>query len=642
MRELTAELITSSWVPREVRLSPDGTRVAWTAEPRGREGEHAESGIWMAATDGSTPAKRWTQGGADRHPRWSPDGARLAFLSDRRDRGTAGLYVMEAAGGEASPLVVRKRSVETFAWSPDGARIAFVAPDEPTDEDERREKERDDADVRGERWRYGRLHVVDVATGDVSDLPVGDVHVFEVTWSPDGRELAFLSRRTPELDSRPVAIQVVAADGGAPRQVAEANAGGLKWTAGGRLVFAAPHGLTELSAATVWSLDPAGGTPVVIGPGPDEERCGLDVYVVPGEARMAVRIAEGLDTRFAWVDPSGGGAPEPLYETGTGVEPADVVVGPGGPVLALGHTSTAPLEVWAGPPDRLRQLRDHGAGLADVRFGVVEEFRWTAPDGLPMDGVLVRPPDAGPGPLPTVVLAHGGPYSRSTRGIVLGGLSWSQWLATAGFAVILPNYRGGAGRGRAFADAAWGDMGGAEFGDVMSAVDTAVERGIADPDRLGIGGWSQGGFLTAWAVTQTNRFRAAVMGAGISDWGMMALTSDVPRFEAQLTGSRPWDGPQLLAADVRSPIRYARRVTTPVLILHGERDERVPLSQAIGFERALRDIGATAQLVVYPREGHPIVERRHQQDVLRRVREWFARWLLQSDGAQDRPQLQPD
>ena len=172
-----------------------------------------------------------------------------------------------------------------------------------------------------------------------------------------------------------------------------------------------------------------------------------------------------------------------------------------------------------------------------------------------------------------------------------------------------------------------GDVGGADYADVMAAVDVAIERGLADPDRLGIGGWSQGGYMTAWAITQTDRFKAGIMGAGISDWNMLTLTSDLPHFDAEPAGSRPWDGPGPHNAARHSPISFTKQVTTPLLILHGRDDERVPVSQAIGFHRALLDYGATAELVIYPNEPHGIRRRNHQRDMLRRVRDWYDRWL---------------
>lgn len=202
--------------------------------------------------------------------------------------------------------------------------------------------------------------------------------------------------------------------------------------------------------------------------------------------------------------------------------------------------------------------------------------------------------------------------------------------------MLLPNYRGGVGHGNAFAVAGRDAVGGADLDDVLAMVDAAVDAGIADPDRLGIGGWSQGGHLAAWAVTQTDRFRAAIVGAGVTDWGRLVMDTDMPTFEAVLAAGRPWDGPGTRRPDgtigphesaMRSAISFASRVSTPVLILHGERDERVPVAQAIAFSRALRHHGATVEQVVYPREPHRVSERAHQIDLIRRTKEWFDRWL---------------
>lgn len=630
MPELTAELLSSLWAPQEVVLSPDGRRAAWSAAPQGRAGADAESAIWMASVDGASPARRWTHGGCDTHPRWSPDGARLAFLSDRGRPGRAGLYVMDLAGGEARPLVVRSRSIARFDWSPDGGRIAFLAADDPGEEDERRERERDDADVHGERWQRNRLHVVAADGGEPAAVETGDGHVTDLAWSPDGRRLAYMVQPTPEQEARwQTAIAVVPVDGGEARTVARGMAIGLAWSDDGRrLLYGAPHEPGTVGGFTLWSVDPDGGQPAVIGPSPDDPCCGFFARRVRGARRIVALTAQGLDTRLEWRDPAHGAA-EPLYETEGGFFGFDAVLaGHGEPVIALVEaTPRLAAEVLAGPPGALRRLSDHNADLDGIQLAVAERFGWRAPDGLDLDGVLLRPPGAGPGPLPTVVLVHGGPYGRADRSVALHALRWEQWLAAAGYAVLLPNYRGGLGRGHRFALAARGGVGGAEFDDVMSAVDAAVERGVADPGRLGIGGWSQGGFLSAWAVTQTDRFRAGVMGAGISHWGMLTMTSDIPTGESELAGSRPWDGPGPHRADLHSPISYAARVRTPLLLLHGQQDVRIPVGQARAFHHALRAAGVPAELVTYPREGHLIQERRHQQDLLRRVRDWFDRWL---------------
>lgn len=630
---LTAEQVAGLWLPNEVHLSPDGTRVAWGAGPIGKPDERGEAAIYVGAVDGSTPPRRWTYGGVDSQPRWSPSGELLAFLSDRKEQGKNGLYVMPAGGGEARPLVVRKKSVEAYEWSPDGARLAFLAVAEPSEDDERREKERDDPAVYGERQPFRLLWLVDVATGDVTQVPTGDVHVTSHTWSPDGTRIAYAASATTMTepgDANLSSLYVCPIDGGEPsRLCAAADPGALAWPAEGtRLAFTAEHEPIPQAGTTVWAVDLEGGDPVVIGSRPSDPHCSaLATGAVPGERRALVVVAEGLGTRLEWRSLSAGAAevvcqlPDNPWWVAARQTPAGLVVAYSCP------TSDRTREVWAGPPGSVRRISSHGDSLDGVAFASVEEFRWRTHDGLELDGILLRPPNAGDGPLPTVVIPHGGPYTRRGPSLQLeNAMGWGQWLATAGYAVLLPNFRGGFGRGHRFAAMVRGDICGADYLDVISAVDVAVERGVADPDRLAICGWSGGGMLSAWAVSHTDRFKAAIVGAGVTDWAGMVVESDIPTFSATLGGDRPWDGPGPHETAVRSAISYAKNVSTPVLIVHGESDVRVPLAQGVGFHRALLDHGATVRLVTYPREGHAIAEAAHQRHLLGEVRAWFTKY----------------
>ena len=633
---LTEDVIVSLAYPDDPQLSPDGSRVAYIAACYGQEDDHPEGTIWVAPTDGAAMTRQWTFGnGRDDTPRWSPDGRTLAFLSDRAKRGTKALYRMPASGGEAEKLVGRKESIESFAWSPDGTRVAFLAPDDPTDADERREKERDDADVDGERWAYHRLHILDLANSAVTVLPTGDMHVTECAWSPDGATIAYLAQPTPELDDRhKTAIFTISATRGEARHICETTGGsnlawGISEAIGDLLVFVSPLELTPQCSATIWAVSADGGEPTMMDSDSTETACTTHLSIARGQPRITTAIAKGLTTELVNLNmPTG--LPTPFCAHPTGDLGAFSVAMPShtAPVVAVVRSAgNEPPELWAGTPNALHRVSDHHAPLRDVRFGKQEPFFWTAPDSLALDGILIRPPDAPEGPLPTIVYVHGGPYSRWANGFHLRPNNWGQWLATHGYAVLMPNCRGGLGHGNAFATAARGDVGGADYRDIMAAVDAAIARGIADPERLGIGGWSQGGFMTAWAITQTHRFKAGVMGAGVSDWNMMTMTSDMPTFEAALGGDRPWDGPGPHNAARLSPISYAKNATTPLLILHGKNDARVPVTQAIGFARALREQGVPMQFVSYPREPHGIRERAHQRDILRRVRAWYDQWL---------------
>jgi dipeptidyl aminopeptidase/acylaminoacyl peptidase len=618
--------------PGDPQVSPDGEWVAWTATPYGMTGEHPESAIWLAPADGSLMGNQFTSGNSnDLHPRWSPDSRSLAFLSDRAEPGTAGLYLIQLGGGEAIEWVTRKADIQTFAWSPDGQSIAFTSPDEPSEDEERRKEERKDANVYGEKWPYARLYLYDVDSGESTKLEIGDVHVCEIAWAPDSSQIALLVTPTPEIETRRLSeIKTVDVSSGGCHDLGRVPgwmARDLLWTNGGqRLCYVSSHE-AGLSSLTAYAVNLDDGAPQVIGAQAEDSFCVDRLRSVPASQRHGLVIADGLKTRLEWVDPRTGDR-EYLYEANEGDISYEVSVArtPGDEVriATLWSRGDVPPEIYTGAPGDLTCVSNHHSIIAGFTMSQQEAFYWSSPDGLELDGVLIRPHGRGDGPYPTVVHIHGGPYGRYTEGWAGG---WTQSLANEGYAVLMPNYRGGEARGNEFAKWGAGLVGDMEFADVMSAVDAAIERGIADPERLGIGGWSQGGFLTAWGVTQTDRFKAGVMGAGVSDWGSMVMSSDVPTMESMLAGGRPWDGPGPHSFMQRSPISYAKRVRTPLLILHGEEDARVPVSQAIGFHRALMENDIETVLVTYPREPHGIREAEHMRDAFRRVREWFDRHL---------------
>ncbi len=360
--------------------------MAYVAACYGQEGDHPEGTIWVAPTDGSAMARQWTFGGGrDDHPRWSPDSRTLAFLSDRAARGTKALYRMAAAGGEATQLVARKKSIESFAWSPDGARIAFLAPDDPTDEDERREKERDDADVYGGRWPYNRLQLLDLATGAITTLPTGDMHVFECAWSPDSATIAYFARPTPELEeNHRAALFAIPIAGGNPRRLCDAIGGsnlawGISEAIGDMLVFAAPHEPLPQCSSTIWAVSADGGEPTVIGPGVDDEMCATNLRTAPEQRRITIAIAKGLTTELVNINtPTGLPAVFCAHPTGD-LGGFGVAMPPHAtaPVVAVVRSAgDEPPELWAGAPDTVHRVSDHHAALRDVQFGKQEPFYW--------------------------------------------------------------------------------------------------------------------------------------------------------------------------------------------------------------------------------------------------------------------------
>lgn len=633
MTELTAEMVVDGLIPSDLQMKPDGSAVAFVVAPVGRPDEHPASAIWLAPTDGAAPARRLTAGTVeDRSPRWSPDGDWLYFLSDRKDRGKAQIHRLPLAGGEADALTDWKAGIAEITPLTDGRTLAFLALNPAFEEEkERREKERDDSDLFGARWPIRRLHLFDLASRETRPVDaLGDRHVAEVVSAPDGARLAIVTWPTPEMShfGRDAELLLLDVRSGETSVVCALPHGGFS-PAWGRnaasICFLSFQGRDLRGGFGLFATELPRGTPRLITA--DLPACPIALRGGRDHDPLAL-VAEGLDTGLYRFDAA---TQRLVLLCAFRGDARNVSACADGRVVALlRSTADEPPNVWGGPPDGpLVKLTDLRPELRDVALGRQERLTWTAADGLELDGLVILPPgkSGADGPFPLVTIVHGGPYGRFADALQLEWAPSGQWLATAGYAVFLPNPRGGLGHGHAFADTVAGAVGQEDWGDILSGIDRLIEQGVADADRLGIGGWSQGGFMTAWAVGQTDRFQAGVMGAGVSDWGMMVAESDIPYVEGMLGGSTGWEGPGPHRHDELSPISYAHRVTTPVLILHGEKDERVPVSQGRFFARALRERGVPFELVVYPREPHGLQERNHQLDALRRTRAWFDRWL---------------
>ncbi|GAA3951306.1 S9 family peptidase [Actinoplanes auranticolor] len=635
---LTAELIVDGRVPQAVALSPDGRWVAYVVAPAGRAGDHPVSEVWVAATDGTEPPRRLTSGEAhDAAPRWAADSRLIYFLSDRAGRGTAQVHRIALGDGVVEALTSWSGGVSGHLPLAAPDLVAVIAADEPSAEDVRRATERDDARVWGERVRPDRLRLLDVGSGQIRTPDgFGDRHVVEVTQRPGDGMLAVLSWSSPEVDPGAIepALHLLDPAGGPARDLgpAAADASSPVW-------WSAADGWHLAYLATTPPLL-AGGQAVldvavpVSGPAGEHRNLTAGATVCPvalvqaGTGPPLVLVADGLDTAIHRLDPAGS---RPVEVSRIDGHAKWLTTNRHGDALAaVVSTAYEPRNVHAGPAHGpLTRLTDLRPELRGIRWGRQHRLSYQAPDGLALDGLLILPAGRSrdDGPFPLVTLVHGGPYDRHADRLMLDWDPSGQWLATAGYAVFLPNPRGSAGRGHDFAVRVAGAVGLQEWTDISAGIDLLVAGGVADPDRLGIGGWSHGGFMAAWAVGQTGRFKAAVMGAGISDWGMLAATGELGRFESALGGSSGWEGPGPHHHDRLSPISYAAGVRTPVLILHGENDTNVPVSQAEFYHRALRRFAVEHEYVVYPREPHALRERHHQRDVLRRTRAWFDRWL---------------
>ncbi len=635
---LPAALIADGSQALDPVLSPDGRWVAWATSRMGERGQPVNE-LWLAPVVGSAVPARLTDGTVPvRLPCWSVDSAWLFYVAGeelRRLRITA-----DGPAGAGGPVLRWRGEISGLVPLAGGQLVAVVAGDELTEDDERRRAEGGDAMVWSERairqhWLWHRLRLLDLASGELAVAAGLDGrHVIDVAQRPGGGPLAVVSRDCPEDEPGAFTGRLHITDLDAGNAVDLGRLGfearSPAWWKGGDgwhvawLAAVAPANASAVLDVAVPVGGTAAGAPVDVTAA--MSACPGELVQVAGGPPVAL-FAEGLDTALYRLNPAG-----PSFERMAGWtgDAAALTVADDATVIAvLTSTAYAPRDVRAGSPGALIRISDTRPELRGVTWGTQERLSWRAPDGLELDGVLVLPPgrSRADGPFPLVTTVHGGPYGRWADELMVGWWSWGQWLAAAGFAVFHPNPRGSQGHGQAFAALVAGAVGQDEWTDILAGVDDLVAAGVADPARLGVAGWSHGGFMAAWAVTQTDRFRAAVMGAGIADWGMQVGVGEQGRAEAVLGGSFGWEGPGPHRHDQLSPISYAANVTTPVLILHGEDDTNVPVGQAMYFHRALTHLGLEHELVIYPRENHEFIERAHQIDVLERIRSWFTRWL---------------
>lgn len=628
---LTTEQLVTHRRPSDPQISPDGERIAFTLRPVSKEKEHPESAIWVVSFAGGEPRQFTAGQWDDEEPRWSPDGRRLAFLSDRAERGKKSVYIMPADGGEARRVFDQQGDMEQLSWSPDGRFLAVLFTDPETEEEKKRKEERDDARVWDTDYKYQRLWVIDVEAGTAKAVSPEGRQVWTYAWSPDSERLALNLTPTPRIDDIFLENEVVIVPraGGDPtpvfRQIGMAEH--LTWSQDGKYLAYRARAGRVVHGDYVYRIPVEGGEPVCLTPGYDGTSealwpLGRDALLMVADEGVNMTLYrlswEGERERLLAGEPLGTFAP---------VATADAS---GQRIAVVWEDARHAPDVWVLSRDDISpalQRRTHfNPELEAAALGELEIVRWESDPGVEVEGLLFKPVGYQEGQrYPLVVQIHGGPTWLWTNQFAATWHEWAHALAGRGYAVLMPNPRGSTGRGPEYSNALFGDVGGCEYRDIMAGVDYLIERGIADPERLGVGGWSWGGYMTAWIVSQTTRFKAAVMGAGlpnmISDNGL----GDIPSANLSYFETSPYHDPEPYFE--RSAIRYIRNATTPTLILHGEEDRRVAMAQGQEMYVALRTLGVETQFVTYPREGHSIQERKHQVDLIDRVIGWFDRHL---------------
>ncbi|MBW3612906.1 MAG: S9 family peptidase [Chloroflexi bacterium] len=691
-------------VPTETALSPDGRFVAFTVQSVAPAKDGYRSALWIAPTDATSPARQLTVGSrSDTSPRWSPDSRTIAFRSDRaavlqaggggskpgeaeapKEGGTQIWLLPFADGGEARQLTDLPKDVEALDWSPDGTRLVIVSAASSARRDAEPERGRDDPPTPDTRLidrlgyqfngrgfvhdRFTRLWLVDVESGDAELLTRGDHHDQAPRWSPDGRTVAFVSdrHRDPDLswrsdiylvslDDRKV-TQLSSGDGhqawGAPAWSPDGAwlvaIGNRDWTRGvleqaSLWRFRVRDGTAEhllegadLEVAAGVNSDLFGGGPALAHPTPDGRwvffaapiEGSHELWRVSVDDRRVERLTSGrhyLGRQDVIGLPRGGARVAAVRTSPT--EAPDVVVGDA-PAGRLGSK----------PVDLTRVSDLMGESWAEIEL-VEPQERWHEVDGRRIQGWFYPTPKGTKRrPAPAVVQIHGGPAT------LYGWTMMWEWqvLAANGMSVYACNPRGSQGYGQAFLTANVGDWGDGPMRDVLGGLDALIEEGLVDPERTGVTGGSYGGYLTSWIVGHTDRFAAAVSCRAVNDMTSQMLSGDIggPSFGLYVYGVHPWEDWDLYRR--HSPLTYAERVTTPLLIQHSENDLRVTVTQAEELFAVLRSLKRTVRLMRVPDESHELTRSGtpfRRVDNLRLIDEWFRHFLV--EGKRGMPAVDP-
>ena len=602
----------------DLRFSPDGSRLAFTvSEPP--KGTTNATHIWILNV-ATKQVRQYTYSEKNENsPRWSPDGKSLAFLSNRdEDRQ---IYLLPSSGGDAYAITEGKRGIASFEWSPDGKQIAFLASDAPTDTEQKKEKDKDDAEVIDKDSKHPRVWILDVATKKARAITGAQWEVREAEWLPAGDRLIVSATDHPESDDNTNRIFSLNLASGemSPLLAPKGPFGDIRVSPdgkqfayiGARVDGPEPHDI-YVHSTDAQADDPSHN---LTSSSVDRAMNGIDWR---SDGSLMAVAETGFKTTLYSVASDGHAT---VVDNAT-PNPRDPVVSSTGTLAFVGQSATEPPEIYLASTGGTAEKVTHlNSSWDNITLAKPEFFRYKSFDGQEIEGSLLKPLDYdGHSRVPTVILVHGGPTGAWSDSID----SWGQLLAAHGFAAAYFNIRGSTGYGEKFVEMNRADWGGADFKDVMAGVDYLIAKGIADPNKLGIGGWSYGGYMSEWAITQTDRFKAAVSGAGMVDLISEFNTENGPSYDKWFWGL-PYERPEGFLN--HSPFMYIKHAHTPILILQGINDTTDPLGESTGLYRGLKFYGDTAELVEYPRENHGFREEKHELDRLNRIVAWYEKYL---------------
>lgn len=616
-----------------VTISTDGTRVAWAQSQAVMAAEQSEwiSQIWLARADGSDRIQLTRHEKGSRSPSFSPDGRWVYFLSARPEK--TNVWRIPAGGGEAEMLTDWKGAIGAYAVSPCGKWIAFTGVEESAGE-EKAKKEKRDFRVVDENPKNHSLWLIPAEpAADGKRTPrkaaSGPFHIGAFDWSPDSRRIAFEHQPTPSADDWTKGdLSEVEVESGKPTTLAATPAAETapRYSPDGRWIALLASGVPPRWPGQLRiALLPRGGGERRLLPETADERPALVGWTADSSA---VLYSESRGTRRAVHAMTLDGASRVIHAPAKGIVQSESVNRAGTHLgFAAESSDEAPeafvLRLAGGAPVRVSRAN---ADLPQPPMGETRVIRWKAKDGLEIEGLLTWPLGYQNGKkYPLILNIHGGPAGVFSEGFLgKGGLYPLASFSARGWFVLRPNPRGSGGYGSKFRFANVNDWGGKDYEDLMAGVDHVIAQGLADPDHMAVMGWSYGGFMTSWVITQTRRFKAAVIGAPVTNLWSFTGTSDIVGFLPDYFAGEPWDNFEGFRR--HSPLAHVKGVTTPALILHGEADVRVPISQGYEYYNALKRQGATAKMVVYPRAPHGPQEPKFQLDIMRRHIDWIDKY----------------
>jgi dipeptidyl aminopeptidase/acylaminoacyl peptidase len=639
---------------RDLQISPDGKWVAYTLSTVDTTADKSDTDVWTASWDGAQQMRMTSSPESENAPRWSPDGRYLAFLSGRpggKTRGTQ-IWLLDRSGGEAQQLTDVKGRLSSYDWSPDSKQILLTMadrdpgePDEPAAGGGGRggpnapapkpiviDRYRFKQDIVGYlTQKTGRFYLYDVATKKSDALTQEGLEVGTPAWSPDGKSIAFMGKegRDAERYNTWNVYVVEARAGAAPRAITKydgikssAGRGRPDWSPdGSRLVYTQTSGakLNAYNMNRLAVVGAAGGDPKVYAEKLDRA---VSAPKFSRDGKSIVFLVTDDRWEYPAIVPASGGDVERLVR-GPGVI-SSVEQGKDGRLAFLAASDNAPPEIHAFETGKLRALTRHNDALiAQLKIGATEEFTCKAKDGTEVHGLITKPPDYGAGKkYPTLLRIHGGPNGQDAHSFNFE----RQLFAANGYVVVNVNYRGSSGRGEKFQHAIAADWGNLEVVDLQAAVDHVLAIGLADPEKLGVGGWSYGGILTDALIAKDQRFKAATSGAGTAfPLALYGVDQYTIQYDEEIgppwkVGLEPW-------AKISYAFLHADKIKTPTLFMVGEKDFNVPSMGSEQMYQALVSLGVPSQLVIYPNQFHGITRPTYQKDRLERYLAWYAKYL---------------